>query len=200
MSNLGSTLSERRYLRTVLRDSPVRRAISRIEKCCRYRQRRMTLSSSMTITPRSPVLVEGERFEHGSILGGKTWPAWVSSQWKSTAGLYEDDPKTGAPAPLIEVACRAHSRRKIYDVHVETQSPAAAQALETITRMFAIEADISGKSPAERVTARRAKATPILVELRAFLDATMAKVSGKSSLASAIRYAVSRWTALMPSP
>jgi hypothetical protein len=29
--NFGSTLSERRYLRTVLRDSPVRRAISRIE-------------------------------------------------------------------------------------------------------------------------------------------------------------------------
>ena len=37
---------------------------------------------------------------------------------------------------------------------------------------------------------------PILVELRAFLDATMAKISGKSSLAGAIRYAVSRWTAL----
>jgi hypothetical protein len=29
--NFGSTLSERRYLRTVFRDSPVRRAISRIE-------------------------------------------------------------------------------------------------------------------------------------------------------------------------
>jgi adenine-specific DNA-methyltransferase len=24
------------------------------------------------------------RFEHGSILGGKTCAAWVSSQWKST--------------------------------------------------------------------------------------------------------------------
>jgi hypothetical protein len=31
-SNFGSTLSERRYLRTVFRDSPVRRDISRIEK------------------------------------------------------------------------------------------------------------------------------------------------------------------------
>jgi hypothetical protein len=112
------------------------------------------------------------------------------------AGLYEADPKTGAPAPLIEVACWAHARRKIYDVHLETKSPAAAQALEMIARLFAIEADIRGKPPPERVAARRAKATPILAELRAFFDATMAKVSGKSSLAGAIRYAVSRWAAL----
>jgi len=112
------------------------------------------------------------------------------------ARLYEADPKTGAPASLIEVACWAHARRKIYDVHLETKSPAAAQALEMIARLFAIEADISGKPPPERVAARRAKATPILSELRAFFDATMAKVSGKSSLAGAIRYAVSRWTAL----
>ncbi|WP_051465624.1 hypothetical protein [Methylosinus sp. LW3] len=38
----------------------------------------------MSITPRSPATVEGERVEHGSVLGGKTRAAWVSSQWKST--------------------------------------------------------------------------------------------------------------------
>ena len=62
------------------------------------------------------------------------------------AGLYEADPLTGAPAPLTEVACWAHARRKIYDIHVETKSPAAAQALEMIARLFAIEADIKGRS------------------------------------------------------
>ena len=89
------------------------------------------------------------------------------------AGLYEVDAQTGAPAPLTEVACWAHARRKIYDVHVETKSPAAAQALELIARLFAIEAEVKGRSPAERVAARRTKATPILAELCAFLDATM---------------------------
>ncbi len=89
VNRTGSTLSERRYLRTVFRDSPVRRAISRIEKCCRYRQRRMTLNNStlnnsMSSTPRSPAMAQGERFEHGSVLGGKTRAARVSSQWKST--------------------------------------------------------------------------------------------------------------------
>ena len=65
-----------------------------------------------------------------------------------------------------------------------------------IARLFAIEADIKGRPPAERLAALRAKATPIFSELRAFLDATMEKISGKSSLAGAFRYAASRWTAL----
>ena len=112
------------------------------------------------------------------------------------AALYEANAQTGASAPLTEVACWAHARRKIYDVHVETKSPAAAQALEMIARLFAIEAEVKGKPPAERIATRRARSTPILAELRAFLDTTMAKISGKSSLAGAIRYAVSRWTAL----
>jgi len=112
------------------------------------------------------------------------------------ASLYEADPKTGAPAPLTEVACWAHARRKIYDVHVETKSPAAAEALERIARLFAIDADIRGRSPAERAAARQQRSAPILADLRAFLDATLAQISGKSSLAGAIRYATSRWSAL----
>jgi hypothetical protein len=90
----------------------------------------------------------------------------------------------------------AHARRKIYDVHVETKSPAAAEALEMIARLFAIEADIKGRSPADRAAARRERANPILDELRAFLDATLVKIRGKSDFAKAIRYATSRWTAL----
>jgi transposase len=111
------------------------------------------------------------------------------------ANLYLPDLKTGAPK-LIEVACWAHARRKIYDVHVATASPAAHEALEMIARLFAIEADIRGKGPTERRDARREKSAPILAELKSFLDATLAKISGKSSLAGAIRYSTSRWDAL----
>jgi DNA polymerase IV len=45
----------------------------------------MTLSNSMSITPSSPALAKGEGFEHGSVLGGKTRGARVSSRWKSTS-------------------------------------------------------------------------------------------------------------------
>ena len=81
-------------------------------------------------------------------------------------------------------------------MHVATKSPASGEALDIIARLFAIEAEIRGRSPAERVTARRQRAIPVLAELRSFLDATLAKISGKSDFATAIRYATSRWTAL----
>jgi transposase len=84
------------------------------------------------------------------------------------SGLYEPDPKTGAPVPLIEVACWAHLRRKIYDVHVATKSPATAEALDVIARLFAIEAELKGKAPAERAAARRERPILILNELPAF--------------------------------
>jgi transposase len=110
--------------------------------------------------------------------------------------LYQSNPETGASAPLMEVACWAHARRKLYDVHVATKSLAAAQALEMIARLFTIEANIKGRGPDERSAVRRAQANPVLNELRAFLDATLMKISGKTDFAKAIRYATSRWTAL----
>ena len=111
------------------------------------------------------------------------------------ADLYAPEVKTGVPR-LTEVACWAHARRKIYDVHVETGSPGAREALERIARLFAIEADIRGRSPPKRREVRQRRSAPILADLKAFLDATLAKISGKSSLAGAIRYATSRWDAL----
>ncbi|MBU1336063.1 MAG: hypothetical protein KKG17_14570, partial [Alphaproteobacteria bacterium] len=47
-------MSDRRYLRMVLRDNPVRRSISRIGMPSRKCQRRITLNNAMSITPRSP--------------------------------------------------------------------------------------------------------------------------------------------------
>src|ERR1700689_848812 len=44
----------------------------------------MTLNNSMSITPSPPGHAKRVKFEHGSVLGGKTRAARVSSQWKST--------------------------------------------------------------------------------------------------------------------
>lgn len=99
-------------------------------------------------------------------------------------------------ARLAEVACWAHARRKIYDVHHSTRSPAAAQALERIAELFAIEAEIGGAAPATRLEARRRHTIPRLAALKDHLEATLARISRKSKLAEAIRYATSRWEAL----
>ncbi len=62
--------------------------------------------------------------------------------------------------------------------------------------LFAIEGGIRGQAPERRAAARQEHARPLLDQLRAFLDASLTRISGKSTLAQAIRYALSHWTAL----
>jgi transposase len=90
----------------------------------------------------------------------------------------------------------AHARRKIYDIHHSTRSPAAAEALERIAELFAIEAEIRGAAPATRLEARRRHTVPRLAALKDHLEATFANISRKSKLAEATQYATSRWEAL----
>ena len=102
----------------------------------------------------------------------------------------------GGEAALIEVACWSHVRRKIYDVHHATASPIALEALERIAALFAIESSIRGRAPEQRAAIRKEHAQPRLEQLKVFLDTSLRQVSGKSALAKAIRYALSRWKAL----
>jgi transposase len=104
--------------------------------------------------------------------------------------------KDGQPPPVREVACWAHVRRKFHDVHVATTAPIAAEALERIGALFAVEREIHGLSPDERRRARQARSRPVLDDLAGFLDGALTRLSGKSELAGAIRYARSRWPAL----
>jgi transposase len=109
-------------------------------------------------------------------------------------GLYEPDPS--GTAPLVEVACWAHSRRKLFDVHAATGSPLAQEALERIAALFQIEAKINGLDPKGRRAVRQERTVPRLAELKGVLDRALARVSRKSTLAVAIRYSLSRWPAL----
>ena len=109
--------------------------------------------------------------------------------------LYLPTTPDGEPA-LIEVACWSHARRKVYDVHHATASPIALEALERIAALFAIEGGIRGQPPDQRVAARQEYARPLLDELKVFLDTSLNQISGKSALAQAIRYTLSRWKAL----
>lgn len=79
---------------------------------------------------------------------------------------------------------------------VTTASPIALEALQRIAALFAIESGIKGQAPERRAAARQDHARPLLDELKAFLDTSLARISGKSTLAGAIRYALSRWAAL----
>jgi transposase len=110
--------------------------------------------------------------------------------------LYRPTTPAGEPK-LIEVACWSHVRRKFYDVHHATASPVALAALERIAALFVIEDSVNGQAPDRRQAARAAHAAPRLEELKAFLETSLTQISGKSELAKGIRYALSRWKALV---
>jgi transposase len=109
--------------------------------------------------------------------------------------LYRPDPITG-DVRLIEVACWAHARRKLYEVHAATKSPAAQELLERIGELFAIEADIRGKSPQERLAVRSEQSVPLLAQIKLRFEETLNRISNISSLAGAIRYSLTRWVAM----
>jgi transposase len=100
------------------------------------------------------------------------------------------------PGKITEAACWAHVRRKFFDIHAANASPIAAQALERIGQLYAVEANIRGQAADERCAQRQARAGPLLEQLHDWLIAMLAKLSKKSELAAAIRYALTRWSAL----
>ncbi len=91
--------------------------------------------------------------------------------------------------PVREVACLAHVRRKFFDVHAAQGSAIAAEALERIAALYAIEKEARGQPPDQRAAIRRARAAPRLDELERWLQSQLPRISAKSPLAAAIRYA-----------
>lgn len=93
---------------------------------------------------------------------------------------------------ITEVACLAHIRRKFFDEAQSNGSPIAAEALARIAELYAVEAEARGQPPDQRAAIRQAKARPVFEDLITWLQSELPKISGKSDLAKAIRYALSR--------
>ena len=68
--------------------------------------------------------------------------------------------------------------------------------MDRIGALYAIEVMIRTKPPEERKRWRAEQSVPLVASLKAWIEATLPKLSGKSELAKAMRYAQSRWTAL----
>ena len=98
---------------------------------------------------------------------------------------------------IQQAACWAHVRRKFYDLEQAHASPVAREALERIGALYGIEETIRGKPPDERRAVRQAQSKPLLDSLRQWFEATLSKLSRKSETTVAIRYALSRWDALV---
>jgi Transposase IS66 family len=79
------------------------------------------------------------------------------------AGFYEPNRKGG---PIIEAACWAHGRRKLFDLARLSKAPIAAEAVKRIDVPFAIEREINGLALHERLHVRQERSRPLIIELR----------------------------------
>jgi transposase len=92
--------------------------------------------------------------------------------------------------------CWSHVRRGFYEFAASGPAPIASEALERIAALYAVEKDVRGRSPEERRTVRQQKSRPLVDALEPWLRAKLDLISQKSKLATAIRYALSRWEGL----
>jgi transposase len=90
------------------------------------------------------------------------------------------------------VGCWAHVRRKFYELHIAGSSKLATATIERMTLLWEVEGAVRGKDPNARVAARQETSVAIVAELFKLWQDALARISGKSKLAEAIRYAISR--------
>ena len=119
------------------------------------------------------------------------------SGWMHADGYagFEDLYRSG---DIREVACLAHVRRKFVDVHKAQGSTIADEAIRRIAQLYAVEKAARGLPPDKRAEIRQAEARPAFDSLEAWLITQLHDISGKSPLAAAIRYALTRMARLRP--
>jgi len=99
---------------------------------------------------------------------------------------------TGA-VRIRKAACRARLRRDIHDVRTGTKSEIAREALDRIGALCDIEREITGCSAEERRRVRQTRTRPLAEDFKAWSETRLERVSGKSALAKAFRYALRHW-------
>ncbi len=97
---------------------------------------------------------------------------------------------------IAEVACWAHFRRKIFDIHATKPTPLTTDLLQRIGALYEIEAEVRGQPPDIRRQHRQDRTRPLIDDLRHALDDALRRLSPKSEMAKAIAYGRKRWVAL----
>ena len=102
----------------------------------------------------------------------------------------------GTNDAVMLAGCWSHLRRKFFELHANGSFPFATQTIEAMAPLWQIEDEIRGQDPAHRRMAREKRSSAIVNELFAAWERELPRLSGKSKLAEAIRYGISRRTAL----
>ena len=105
-------------------------------------------------------------------------------------------PSRKGGAPIVVAHCWAHARRKLKEVFDRDGSEIAAEGLRRIAEFYAIEKDIRGTSPGQRLSARQARSAPLVEAFGTWLQAQRLRVSAKSRLGEKLAYIHRHWDGL----
>ena len=105
-------------------------------------------------------------------------------------------PSRKGGAPLRVAHCWAHARRKLKEIFDRDGSEIAAEGLRRIAEFYAVEADIRGISPGQRLSARQARTAPLVAAFGDWLQAQRRKISAKSRLGEKLTYIHNHWDGL----
>lgn len=98
--------------------------------------------------------------------------------------------------PVTLAYCWSHLRRQFYEVYAGGNAPIATEALARIKRLYDIEAEIRGLPPAVRRAIRQERSKPVIEALKAWFEASLAKVPKGGKLADAFGYGLNHWDGL----
>jgi transposase len=105
--------------------------------------------------------------------------------------------RPGESPRIVEIACAAHMRRKFFELYTATGSALAKEALDRFGDLYRLETELRGRSPEERLAARKAYAVPKLEAFRAWMLKRVGEVERKSEIAGALQYSLKNWEALV---
>ncbi len=79
--------------------------------------------------------------------------------------------------------------------HGSARRRSRAEAVKRIDVLFAIEREINGLAPQERLRVRQERSRPLIVELQTWLREQRASLSRNGDTTKAINYSLNRWNA-----
>ena len=97
------------------------------------------------------------------------------------------------PGPIVEAACWAHGRRKLFVLADLAKSPLAIEAVRRIDAIFDIEREINGLMAQQRRSVRQVRIAPLLTSLERWMRDERGKLSRHADVAKAMDYMLKRW-------
>lgn len=111
------------------------------------------------------------------------------------AGFNDLYDPTRKPGPIIEAACWAHGRRKLFVLADVAKAPLAVEAVRRIDAIFAVERNLNGLPATQRLAARQVQVAPLVASLEAWMRGERGRLSRHADVAKAMDYMLKRWVA-----